>query len=246
MSTDTPVESDTLCESCGYRLNGLPLSGNCPECGSAIDLSISERLRFPPIWENTSQNPSAIGRFFGTTTEVILHPYRFFRSLTSRGPIEPARRFAHIHWAVASTLLGLAWWFHWNWMAPAYLQNGSMPGWLKWALMLVLPMATYTALVLTEWLATHLTAFEANYRGYRLPHHVVQRALYYHAAQLFPVAAAALLTIAGHSYLRSVMTFSANGDVDYLCLLCAQIILSAVYLFHAYWIAMRNLMYANR
>src|SRR5580658_3900506 len=51
MPTDAPEETDILCENCGYMLNGLPPSGNCPECGTAIDFSVSERLRQPPLWE---------------------------------------------------------------------------------------------------------------------------------------------------------------------------------------------------
>ena len=34
--------------------------------------------------------------------------------------------------------------------------------------------------------------------------------------------------------------------ISYLYVLCAQVILSAIYLFLTYWTAMRNLMYANR
>ena len=30
------IEEDRPCESCGYNLRGLPLSGRCPECGETI------------------------------------------------------------------------------------------------------------------------------------------------------------------------------------------------------------------
>ena len=32
----------------------------------------------------------------------------------------------------------------------------------------------------------------------------------------------------------------------YLYVICAEVILAAVYLFKTYWIGMRNMMYANR
>src|ERR1700689_411895 len=51
MTSHAPEETDILCENCGYMLNGLQPSGKCPECGAEIDLSVSERLRKPPLWE---------------------------------------------------------------------------------------------------------------------------------------------------------------------------------------------------
>lgn len=34
------VEIDQACFRCGYNLRGLPIHGNCPECGRAVDLSM--------------------------------------------------------------------------------------------------------------------------------------------------------------------------------------------------------------
>ena len=90
MSTRAPEETDLLCENCGYMLNGLPPSGNCPECGTAIDFSISERLRQPPLWEIIGDPRPKWLRFILTTAQVIFRPKRFYRSTTSAGNL--ARR----------------------------------------------------------------------------------------------------------------------------------------------------------
>jgi hypothetical protein len=37
------VASDRYCIRCGYALAGLPPTGNCPECGTSIELSLRER-----------------------------------------------------------------------------------------------------------------------------------------------------------------------------------------------------------
>lgn len=34
------VEDDQPCVQCGYNLRGVILSGNCPECGKAVTLSL--------------------------------------------------------------------------------------------------------------------------------------------------------------------------------------------------------------
>jgi hypothetical protein len=54
-------------------------------------------------------------------------------------------------------------------------------------------------------------------------------------------------TVVGYSVLLAAApaTASLYGTV-YLYVLCAEAVLAAVYLFKTYWIAMRNLMYANK
>ncbi|MDP9172433.1 MAG: hypothetical protein M3O30_01015 [Planctomycetota bacterium] len=243
MATTPPAETDILCENCGYMLNGLPDSGNCPECGTLIDLSISDRLRVSPPWENPSGGNFAI-RFVLTTAQILFSPARFYRSLNARGPVEPAQKFAKIHCALAAAMLGTSAWFHWLWTESMINPRGGIPRWLTWGLLIAMPIATYIGFRLIVRLAARLTNWEATYRGYRLPHAVVVRALSYHAADYFPVALIGLVTTAGYHFLdRPVIDKYGNY---YLYLLSAEVILSAAYLFITYWTAMRNLMYANR
>jgi hypothetical protein len=246
MSTRAPDETDILCENCGYTLNGLPASGRCPECGAEIDLSVSERFRQSPPWEAIGDPRPKWLRFLSTTAQIIFRPTRFYRTSTSRGEHGPALNFARIQWAVSSIMLGLAAWAHWDWYER--VENGLTPpaAWMGWALLLALPIVVYLAIAWTIHLAARLTTWEAAYRGYRLPHGVVLRALYYHAAHFLPVAVVALITCGGYNLLERTGRLSMISGSIYLYVLCGEVIVAAGYLFNTYWIGMRNWMYANR
>jgi len=246
MSTRAPEETDLLCENCGYMLNGLPPSGNCPECGTAIDFSLSERLRQPPLWEIIGDPRPKWHRFILTTAQVIFRPKRFYRSSTSRGQLGPAYGFARIHWRISSLLLGLAAWSHWDSYQRVFNYLRPEPSWLGLLLLLAFPLGAFLALSGTIRLAARLTAWEAAYRGYRLPHGVVLRALYYHSAHLLPVASIAFITCAGYDFLLRHWWLQTTSEPVYLYILCGEVIVAAAYLFNTYWIGMRNLMYANR
>jgi hypothetical protein len=245
MATRAPEETDILCENCGYMLNGLPPSGNCPECGTAIDFSISERLRQPPLWEIIGDPRPAWLRFLLTTSQIIFTPTHFFRSTTSRGQVAPAYRFARIHWVIAAIFLGLAAYAHWDSYETAVNFASTVPPWLGPLVFVTMPIIALFGLVFTIRLAGKLTAWEAAYRGYRLPHTVVIRALYYHSAHLLPVALLGFITCAGYDFLLHHW-LQKTSELIYLYILCGEVILSAGYLFNTYWIGMRNLMYANR
>ncbi len=230
-----PAETDLLCEACGYTLNGLPADSRCPECGRAIAESLPSH-RGPSAWESRSA-------FLTTTRQVLFQPTRFFRSLTPRAPIKPAMAFARIHWFSSAMLMGLAAYGHmawqYQWLIPANRHLEMIP---------LLIVAIYLAQEITTRLAARLTAWEAGYRGLRLPRPVVLRALAYHAAHYPPVALIVAATVALHLYLLFspfLADLPANLSLIYLYCLSAEVIAGAVYLFWTYWIAMRNLMYAN-
>src|SRR5438874_2563719 len=106
VATIVPAETDLLCEGCGYTLNGLPETGNCPECGKPIRESIGSQ-RLVPQWEDI---PSRIWQrsFIATSVQIIFHPAHFYRTLATRGDTSLAFRFAQRHWLISSFLLGLA------------------------------------------------------------------------------------------------------------------------------------------
>jgi hypothetical protein len=102
------------------------------------------------------------------------------------------------------------------------------------------------ALTLLTRFAARLTNWEATYRGLRLPVPVVRRGLAFHAAHYLPVAIVALVTTAAYQIALHLhqMYWLIHWKI-YLGVLCAEVILGAAYLFNTYWIAMRNMMYAN-
>jgi hypothetical protein len=239
-ATIVPAETDLLCEGCGYTLNGLPESGNCPECGKPIAESIGSQ-RILPAWEVQSDRRS----FWATTYQVTFHPTSFFRTLATRRNQQLALKFARLHWLIAALGFGLASLSHFVWYRRMYGRN-SIPRFWAQALAPVFIYATYLILQLTTALAARLTHWEAAYRGLRLPLPVVRRGLYYHAAHYSPVALLAFVTIVGYVALASYQVLGVESAVYYLYILCAEVILAAAYLFKTYWIGMKNMMFANR
>lgn len=236
-AANIPADTDLLCESCGYMLNGLPNEGNCPECGTPIADSTHRSGRTLSPWETGDS-------LIHTSVEVTFRPARFYRSLKTRvaGPeLRRARHFASIHWAVAGLLITLAIIGHyaltlgWSLHPAGFALLGAT----------VILAFMFTAWGLTE-AATRLTAWEASWRGYRLPPEVVRRALHYHAAHLLPAGGALVLIVFGYrlSLATGLLDF-ADTVIPYLYVLSATAIGAALYLFWTYWIGMRNLLYAN-
>jgi hypothetical protein len=230
-----PAETDLLCEFCGYTLNGLDRSGNCPECGMAIAASVASR-REPPLWERKPKT------FWATTFQVIFHPTAFFGGITARGDVHRAARFGHAHWLLASLLFGVAAATH----ASVVFPMGSTEWKLGRGGTVPFAAVSYFALWLTTRAAIRLTAFEARYRGIRLPTQVVSRSMHYHAAHYLPVGIAAAATVMIYASLLESRIVDVQTLTPYLYIICAEIIVAAAYLFKTYWIGMRNLMYANR
>jgi len=229
-----PAESDLLCERCGYTLNGLPAASNCPECGTPIDESIKSD-RVPPAWERRER--SRFATFFETTADVICRPTWFYRTSTTRGDVERAARFADIHWTIATLLFATTGTIH---ARVSFFGSSSI------AIFCALFVGTWVTLFFTTWAAARLTAWEANYRGIRLPIHVVRRGMYYHAAHYLPVGLIALAIVGGYAIAQRYGIVAPTTITTYLYTLCAVVVAAAAYLFHTYWIGMRNMMYANR
>jgi hypothetical protein len=121
--------------------------------------------------------------------------------------------------------------------------GGAIPWWTA----IVLAFACFMFLDLTTLLAARLTTWEAAYRGIRLPLNVVRRGMDYHAAHYLPVALLAATTVlAFRVFLLRNPMIGAGWWLNYLYIICGEVIVCAGYLFSTYWTAMRNMMYASK
>lgn len=236
-----PADTDILCESCGYVLNGLPPGSNCPECGRPAAES-DPALRSLAAWEQFDEDGSlSAGAFLATSAAVLFRPSRFYRTLATRTDTPHAATFARIYWATSSLLVGLAAYAHAAWFVFGDPRIPLAP--VKWA---AHAAVVYIFLLVTTRVASWLTNWEATYRGYRLTLPVVRRGLRFHAIHYVPVALTAAVTVIGYGWLvRSGALDLTSTTTTYLYVLSAEVIGAAAYLFMTYWIAMKNMMYAN-
>jgi len=257
-----PEEGLLLCESCGYILTGLPRDSHCPECGRPLAESLPE-LRQLPDWEREDDGRHEDVRFWRTSAAVLFHPSRFYRSLATRVDRKRSRLFARSYRFGATLFLGwtgslqLLWLFGLvSWTVPPFwarriydLSNtGPIRSGLFLAIIGFVPCALLASLSLLGMthLVARLTAWEARQRKLRLPHHVILRGLDYHSPHYLPVALMALLTVGGYQLLLAAGILSDLSGPTYLLILCLEAPLAGIYLFRTYWIAMRNMMFANR
>jgi len=243
-----PAPNDLLCEGCGYTLNGLPTDSRCPECGKPIAESIGAH-RHGSSWE---QSDEARSGFVATTRQVLFRTRDFFLHVTTRGSLGRAHDFARLHWIISSMLFTLALGGHMFWYVLRILGQGQSYEWHMYARiaifagMIVIAPLCYLSNSLVTRLASKLTTMEATYRGYRLPYDVVLRAMYFHAAHYLPVALGAAVTTCGYGAAVERGWLGAETGTTYLYILCGEVVVAAFYLFETYWVAMRNIMYANR
>jgi hypothetical protein len=232
-----PDESDVLCEGCGYRLNGLPENGNCPECGKPIEQSLGTHRQYTEF----EASPS-LETFFTTSRKVLFRPTQFYRTVLTRAPTSLAWRFALVHELVTALALGIAAHLH-----IAYLSGlfGGVGHWSDGWFWLVAAASVWLTIYAVKRLATRLSAWEAGYRGIRLPPAVIRRGLHYHSPHYLPVAFLVLLTVLVDYHLVWIQ-HDGSWQFVYLVTLCVEVVVGAVYLFITYWIAMKNIMYANR
>jgi hypothetical protein len=242
-----PSDHQSLCERCGYILQGLPDNANCPECGKPVCESTHPDLRRPPLFE---QHPGP-WTFLLTSLQVLLRPSHFFAHFTTRTDHPAAFWFGLLWRAIASILLAMVARTHMVWIDSRTTQT-LPPAISRYAIIAYAAFAVFAIpavfLFLTgiSWIAARLTTWEATYRGLRLPLLAVRRALRYHAVHLIPVALVALATAEGFATLGRGGFLTRQHDTAYLYTLCGEVILAAVYLFFTYWAAMRNILYANR
>jgi hypothetical protein len=232
-----------LCERCGYVLSGLPTDQRCPECGDEIARSLPER-RGKPAWE-LSRGRARFAAFFAATLSVLLRPSSFYRGLSVTADPR-SEQFSRIHWWITALMMGTAAFIHFRWMSELTSGRGAASGPWWWAALPGLVVGAYASLLLVTYAAAHLTAWEAAYRGLRLPLDVLLRALDYHSVHYLPVALVVLVTVAAYQVALHAHLAEIRSAITYLYLLCGEVIVAAGYLFNTYWIAMRNLMYANR
>lgn len=245
-----PAETDLLCEHCGYTLNGLPDDSRCPECGE-------------PIAPSTSANPRKEFHprdWFLATTQILFRPTTFFRSLQTRTGGNEARYFAWAFYIVTAMLIQITVWMHLNlfsttgnwlgidrvfaWMVPDESKAAMIT--IAFLFIAVMPIATFFFLDGITRLAAHLSSWEAAYHGLRMPYPAVLRAMYFHAPHYVPATLLVTLTVFGYSRAIKWQWIDATTAEAYLYVLCGEVIVAAIYLFYTYWIAMRNIMYANR
>lgn len=247
LAKQAPTEDQSLCEGCGYILQGLPADTNCPECGKPLRESVDPLLRQPPLFE---QHPGP-WTFLVTSWEVLVRPSRFFAHLTTRADHPAAFWFGLIWRAITALLLAWVAHTHMNWInsrttfaLPLMVMHWAFLTYALFALF-ALPVV-FVFLTVISWIAAWLTTWEATYRGLRLPLVAVRRALCYHAVHLLPVALVALVTVEGYAALSRAGIFARMHDLWYLYTLCGEVLVSAAYLFFSYWAAMRNILFANK
>lgn len=245
VADNLPAETDLLCEQCGYRINGLPDDGNCPECGTPVAESTTGSPRRPPAWED-AQAGSVARRWRLTFLSALLAPSHFFRHLQTRRHDPRSRSFALTHWAASALLLGLATLLHGEWSLGHYLLGRPWSAGTRLGVFLAAAALALALFIALSRLAALFTFWEARYWGYRLPRPVVLRALHYHSVHFVPVSVVAVLTTLGWRVGLSRGWFASDHAEFYLYALCGMVVLSAGYVFAIYVVAMRRMMYANR
>ncbi|HSW47399.1 MAG TPA: hypothetical protein VLM89_17685, partial [Phycisphaerae bacterium] len=92
---------EPLCDRCGYRITGLPLSGNCPECGLPVRESLPGGRRKPNDWQKHQFRPRGLIEAARLQWRVLRGP-GFFERLPVHESPATAR---HFWWATFMLIL---------------------------------------------------------------------------------------------------------------------------------------------
>ncbi|MBP7934109.1 MAG: hypothetical protein KA354_05605 [Phycisphaerae bacterium] len=71
---------EPLCDHCGYRITGLPLTGLCPECGTPVQDSLPGGCRRPPLGHEPRLTAHGVLELAHTQPQILRDP-SFFNTL---------------------------------------------------------------------------------------------------------------------------------------------------------------------
>ena len=83
---------EPLCERCGYRITGLPLTGRCPECGTPVRDSLPGGGRQLTAWQRCEFNARGIAELVRMQSQIIRRP-DFFETVPVQQGVSSARHF---------------------------------------------------------------------------------------------------------------------------------------------------------
>jgi hypothetical protein len=241
--------SDVLCETCGYALQGLPIDGNCPECGASVRSSTVDSVRDLTAFEKTPTWQALLQ----TSIRIWLRPSLFFRQLRTRVDSEAEHRERHFgtrHREISAIAAAFATAGHLvfsvtsaGMIATPKSMIGSPLFWLiAWGILIIPAMLAAHAL---QWLVAKLAIWEASWRGMRLNRRVVDRGLNYHVAHVTPACLLMAMIVVGAHVTFWLQIGGPEAFFGYLITLCVAIIVAAALLFYTFWLAMSNMIRAN-
>ncbi len=160
-------EYTLLCERCGYVIEGLETSGNCPECGKPIAESLPERRVGTP-WQ---QSPG-VGSLVRTWWMTLRHPLRTL-DVMRVGGVHAERVMGWLTCFIASILLGL------GFVLPAVYMRDPLEAFFRelsrpypyWKALLALPMFAVIPLItlpLLTWIETRGLIIIGKTKGFRI------------------------------------------------------------------------------
>ncbi len=158
-----------LCETCGYPLGGLPIPGDCPECGQTITDS-DPAVRTGPLW---ASRPGP-GAWIDVIVDLLRRPKTFFRTMR----IDGSNLLPRLFLLTVVCLVGGAW-------AIAEVALNHHPATWAWA--------RGGAAALMAWLLCYIevvgVTFFSAWRKWRVPWRLAERIVCYASPGWLPAIA---------------------------------------------------------